>query len=116
MIRMTQATLAAALLLLPAVIALAGPVYQPPGSNLTFGDVTHGQRVQSASGNPAAAAADLARTSGKPIRGTILSGAAGLEYGNVQDLFDFYDKVTAAFKSSDPSSGGGPGVHIRFSF
>ena len=34
--------------------ANAGPVYQPPGANLTYGDVTHGQRVISAAGNPAA--------------------------------------------------------------
>ena len=27
----------------------AGPVYQPPGANLTLGDVTHGRRVLSAS-------------------------------------------------------------------
>ena len=87
--------------------ALAGPVYQPPGTNLTYGDVTHGQRVQSASSNPAAAAADLARGTGKSTRGTVLSGAAGLEYGNVQDLFDFYDKVTRAYEPSDPGSGGG---------
>ena len=39
----------------------AGPVYQPPGANLTLGDVTHGMRVQSASSNPAAAAADASR-------------------------------------------------------
>lgn len=49
------------LILLPATFVLAGPVYQPPGTKLTYGDVTHGQRVQSASSNPAAAAADLAR-------------------------------------------------------
>ena len=38
--------------LLAALLAgstLAGPVYQPPGANLTLGDVTHGMRVQSAS-------------------------------------------------------------------
>jgi len=87
--------------------ALAGPVYQPPGANLTYGDVTHGQRVQSASSNPAAAAADLARGTGKSTRGTVLSGAAGLEYGNIEDLFDFYDKVTGAYEPSDPGSGGG---------
>jgi hypothetical protein len=87
----------------------AGPVYQPPGANLTYGDVTHGQRVQSASSNPAAAAADLARGEGRGTRGTVISGAAGLEYGNVQDLFDFYDKVTGAYEPSDPGSGGGPG-------
>ncbi len=92
---------------LAATAALAGPVYQPPGANLTYGDVTHGQRVQSASGNPAAAAADLARGTGKSTRGTVLSFAAGLEYGNVQDLFDFYDKLTEAYEPSDPGSGGG---------
>jgi hypothetical protein len=89
--------------------ALAGPVYQPAGANLTYGDVTHGQRVQSASGNPAAAAADLARSSKKRTRGTVLSLAAGLEYGNVQNLFDFYNKVTLAYQPSDPGTGGGPG-------
>jgi hypothetical protein len=98
--------MAAGLLWLPAATVLAGPVYQPPGANLTYGDVTHGQRVQSASSNPAAAAADLARAPGKSTRGTILSGAAGLEYGNVQNLFDIYNKVTKAFEPSDPGSGG----------
>jgi hypothetical protein len=87
----------------------AGPVYQPPGANLTYGDVTHGQRVQSASSNPAAAAADVARGEGRGARGTVISGAAGLEYGNVQELFDFYDSVTRAYEPSDPGTGGGPG-------
>ena len=89
--------------------ALAAPVYQPPGANLTYGDVTHGQRVQSASGNPAAAAAGRAREGEKRTRGTILSVAAGLEYGNVQNLFDFYDELTGAYEPSDPGTGGGPG-------
>ena len=89
--------------------ALAGPVYQPPGSNLVLGDVTHGNRIQSASSNPAAAAADLARSEGKQVRGTVLSAAAGLEYGNVENLFEYYNKVTGAYKPSDPGTGGGPG-------
>jgi hypothetical protein len=93
--------------LLAATAALAGPVYQPPGANLTFGDVTHGQRIQSASGNPAAAAADLARGDETLTRGVVLSAAAGLEYGNVQNLFDFYDEVTGAYKPDDPGDGGG---------
>ena len=59
--------------------AVAGPVYQPPGANLTFGDVTHGLRVQSASSNPAAAAADRARDEGQSTRGTVISVAAGIE-------------------------------------
>ncbi|MGI9223491.1 MAG: conjugal transfer protein TraF [Woeseiaceae bacterium] len=95
--------------MLSVVSVSAGPVYQPPGANLTYGDVTHGQRVQSASSNPAAAAADLVRGEGRGTRGTVISGAAGLEYGNVQDLFDFYDAVTRAYEPSDPGEGGGPG-------
>jgi hypothetical protein len=95
--------------LLFAVSVSAGPVYQPDGVNLTYGDVTHGQRVQSASSNPAAAAVDVARGDGQGTRGTVITGAAGLEYGNVQNLFDFYDELTRAFKPSDPGTGGGPG-------
>jgi len=89
--------------------AIAGPVYQPPGSNLTLGDVSHGGRIQSASSNPAAAAADHARHSDERIRGTVVSVSAGLEYGNIQNLFDFYDKVTGTYKPSDPGVGTGPG-------
>lgn len=86
--------------------AVADPVYQPSGSNLIFGDVAHGGRVQSASGNPAAAAADYARSEGKRFRGTVVSAAAGLEYGNIQNLFDFYDQVTGAYKPTEPGDGG----------
>jgi len=87
----------------------AGPVYQPPGANLTLGDVTHGKRILSASSNPAAAAADRARAGGKPVRGTVISASAGLEYGNVQNLFDLYNELTQAYAPSDPGTGGGPG-------
>ena len=97
------------MLLVSVTTALAAPVYQPAGVNLTYGDVTHGQQFQSASGNPAAAAADLARGDEERTRGTILSAAAGLEYGNVQNLFDFYDELTNAYVPSDPGTGGGPG-------
>ncbi len=64
--------------LLCTSIVLAGPVYQPQGANLTLGDVTHGKRVQSASSNPAGAAADHNRNAGQPFRGTVVSIAAGL--------------------------------------
>ena len=101
LLKTIQQALAGGFLWLSAAAALAGPVYQPPGANLTYGDVTHGQRVQSASSNPAAAAADLARGSAKTTRGTVLSGAAGLEYGNVQNLFDFYDDLTKAYEPGD---------------
>jgi len=88
--------------------AVAGPVYQPPGVNLVLGDVTHGQRVQSASSNPAAAAADNARGIDKLTNGTILTASAGLEYGNVQDLFDFYDSIQGGYTPSPPPDGGEP--------
>jgi len=106
-IRLLIATAASSVLLVP--VTLAGPVYQPPGSNLTYGDVTHGQRVQSASTNPAAAAADLTRGHEARTRGLVFSASAGLEYGNIQELFDFYDQVTRGYNPSSPGEGGGPG-------
>ena len=58
-------TVSAAILMhLFAADVLAQNLFQPPGANLTYGDVTHGMRIQSASTNPAAAAADLAARDG----------------------------------------------------
>lgn len=94
------------LLLWPAY-APAQSLLQPPGSNLTYGDVTHGLRVQSATGNPAAAAAVLSRGDAAAATGTAISIAAGLEYGNVQDIFDTIDELAEAFRPSEPGSGGG---------
>jgi hypothetical protein len=109
MVRRRVGTLVAGLLaLLVTGTALAGAVSQPPGANLTLGDVTHGMRVQSASSNPAAAAADVYRGGQQSTRGTVISGAAGLEYGNVQELFDFYDQLTQAFEPSEPGTGPPP--------
>lgn len=110
---MSKPCLATSLFAAAAVLmtssAFAGPVYQPSGANLTFGDVTHGQRVQSASTNPAAAAADLARGREARTRGLVFSTSAGLEYGNIQNLFDFYDQITKGYDPSDPGDGSGPG-------
>ncbi|MDJ0911501.1 MAG: conjugal transfer protein TraF [Woeseiaceae bacterium] len=92
---------------LASIPVLAGPVYHPPGANLTYGDVTHGMRVQSASSNPAAAAADRGRRPDGNIQGTAISAAAGLEYGNIQEIWDFYDRISRAFAPSDPGDGGG---------
>jgi hypothetical protein len=89
-------------------IASGTPVYQPPGANLTYGDVTHGQRVSSAMGNPAAAAANLDRFGEKATGGMAASVTAGLEYGNVQEIFDFIDMVAEAFKPSDEDPGEPP--------
>jgi hypothetical protein len=101
--------LSCGLTLLAGASALAGPAYLPPGANLTFGDVTHGARVQSASSNPAAGALEAARADDHRVSGTVLSIAAGLEYGNVDNIFEFIDEVSAAYNPSDPGSGGGPG-------
>ena len=91
-----------------SMTAIAGPVYMPPSANLVYGDVTHGQRILSASGNPAAAAVDVVRGDGKSVSGTVISGSAGLEYGNVQDIFDTIDDLAKAFKPSEPGPGGTP--------
>lgn len=90
-----------------AIPAVASPVYMPPSSNLVYGDVTHGQRVLSASSNPAATAADVVRGGGKSVSGTVISAGAGLEYGNVQELFDAIDRLAGYFKPSEPDGGGG---------
>lgn len=91
-----------------AVIALLGAngawgqaLFQPPGANLTYGDVTHGMRAQSASTNPAAAAADMAREGDTQRSGTIVSAAAGIEFGNIQQLWEFYDEVFRSYRPSD---------------
>lgn len=76
-------------------------LFQPPGPNLTYGDVTHGMRAQSASTNPAAAAADLARQEDDARSGTVVSAAAGVEFGNIQEIWDFYDSVFRAYQPSD---------------
>ena len=89
--------------------ASAQTLFQPPGTNLTYGDVTHGTRAQSASTNPAAAAADIARQGSEAGSGAILSVAAGVEYGNIQEIWDFYDQISQAFSKGDPDDGLPPG-------
>ena len=88
--------------------ALAGSPYQPPGVNQTLGDVSYGHRAHAAFGNPAAAAASVARFGSDSARGASISAGAGLEYGNVQEIFDLYDDLTRAFNPSPPGSGEPP--------
>jgi hypothetical protein len=96
--------------LLLAEYAGAQQLFQPPGTNLTLGDVTHGMWAQSASSNPAATAVDHARAGDQAKSGAVLSGAAGIEYGNIQQIWDFYDQLSRAFSKSDPDDDvGGPG-------
>lgn len=107
--RLTIGAVSALLSMLATTSADAGPLFQPPGSNLTYGDVSHEAVVLPTSGNPAAPAAMQTRRAQQPTRGMTMSGAAGLEYGNVQELFDFIDELSNAFRPSPPGSGGGPG-------
>ena len=100
-------TSAAAVAALISNAAFAEAVYHPPGPNLTYGDVAHGQRLQSVSSNPAAAAADLARGDERRTRGVSVSAVAGVEYGNIDNIFDFIDRVSNGYEPSDPGSGGG---------
>lgn len=89
----------------------AAPLYLPPGSNLTFGEVTHTQRIMSAGNNPAAAAAAVAygrKVSGGEVDGGMAGTlSVGFEYGNVQDLFDTIDELARRFEPTDPTEGGG---------
>ncbi len=91
--------------------APAGPVYQPPGANLTYGDVSHGHRVSSAAGNPAAGAADVARLGDQedpPRFGMVVSGVGGIEYGNLDEFYRRVDEIATAIKPP-PEDGGDPG-------
>ena len=92
-----------------APAALAGPVHQPAGANLTYGNVTHGQRVLSATSNPAAAAANVAGGA-KSATGTVLSIGAGIEYGNLDEIFETIDELSAAFAPSDSGDGDSGGT------
>jgi len=105
--RIIYPSLVAAVAGFGSTTALTAPVYMPPSSNLVYGDVSHGQRVLSASSNPAAAAVDVVRGEGKSTSGTLISLGAGIEYGNVQEVFDVIDKLAQAFKPTTPGPGGG---------
>jgi hypothetical protein len=113
--RLYVVTCSAGVASLVATAALAGPVYQPPGANLTYGDVTHGQRASSATANPAAAAADVARfedDEDTPKHSMVVSAVAGLEFGNLDEFYDRIDEISDAIKPSPPPGeppGGPPG-------
>ncbi|MEL7449301.1 MAG: conjugal transfer protein TraF [Pseudomonadota bacterium] len=87
--------------------ALGGPPFQPPGANLTLGNLSHTLPVQGAMGNPAAASAWPADAARGSNRGTGFTGSAGLEYGNLDNIFEFYDRITGGYTPSDPDDGGG---------
>ena len=86
----------------------AAPVYHPYGSNLTFGQVSNGLSPLSDATNPAAGAATFKHQEGNLYRFGILSSiGAGVEYGQLDDLFDTIDEEAQAFqeglKITDPA-------------
>jgi hypothetical protein len=86
----------------------AAPVYQPPGSSLTYGDVVHNQRLQSGTTNPAAEAADVwrARANGTNAQGGMVGSMVfGIEYGNLDKFYERVDEIAEAIKPSDPDPG-----------
>ena len=87
--------------------AAAGNGFSLSGPASTLGKVSNGQTAISNSGNPAAIGFDRQRMdqSDTVLGGVYLGG--GLEYGNVEELFDLYDELSNAIKDDGGTSGGG---------
>jgi len=79
--------------------ALAAPIYQPPGSNLTYGSSSNNQSIMSSIANPAAAAAVLGREDSQYRFGIITFGA-GYELGNISDLYNQIDATKATMTTA----------------
>jgi len=95
---------AACLPLLPSAHAV--PLYQSPGPNLTYGNVSHSQRIASGSGNPASPAADQSRGGDFAKTSGMLAAGAGVEYGVVNNFFDFINKTSKSIEPSPPGADG----------
>jgi len=67
----------------------------------TAGCVTHSPTVMSTLGNPAAAAANSTRTGDHGDGGVALTVFAGIENGNVEEIFDSIDQLAVAFEPTD---------------
>jgi len=77
--------------------AHAAPVYHPPGSNLTSGDVSNGQSIMSDITNPAASAVQLERDGAHVQFGIISNIGIGIEYGQVDNIFNVIDEKAKAY-------------------
>lgn len=91
----------ATLAVLPVMLcanAMADPVYQPPGPNLTYGSSSNNQSIMSSIANPAAAAAQLGKEDSQ-YRFGILNIGGGYEIGNVNNLFNQINKASQDLKS-----------------
>lgn len=89
-----------------ATSSQAIPLYQSPGPNLTYGNVTHSQRVASSGGNPASPAADQSRGGDFAATGGMIAIGAGLEYGNIDNIFKYIDNTSKPLEPSEPGESG----------
>ena len=80
-------------------LAQAAPLYHPPGSNLTYGAVSNGQSITSDITNPAAGAARLEKDGGQFRLGVPGSIGGGIEFGEVDQLYDRIDAEAEKFQN-----------------
>lgn len=95
----TPRALTAACLLAMAGSAQADPIYHPPGPNLTYGAVSNGQTIMSDITNPAAGAAVLKKEGNQYRFGILSSVGVGVEFGEIDSLYDRIDQEAQAFES-----------------
>lgn len=77
--------------------AMATPVYHPPGPNVTYGSVSNGQTLMSDINNPAAGALAPLKEGSKFRFGVLGSIGVGVEYGEIDNLYDDLDAMAADF-------------------
>lgn len=75
---------------------------QSPNASLNYA-----QKSLSNAGNPAAAALTVERKDPTVMTGAIIEVGAGLEYGNFDELFATYNKLSNAFKPPEDDTGDG---------
>ncbi len=80
-------------------VAHAAPVYHPPGANLTSGDVSNSQSIMSDITNPAASAVQLEHDGAHVQFGIISNIGIGIEYGQVDNIFNVIDEKAKAYSS-----------------
>ena len=73
------------------------------GPQQTYGGVNHGQGLISINNNPASAAYSHSLGNERQTSGSF-SIAAGIEYGDMDDLFDLIDESSASLQPSDGST------------
>lgn len=83
--------------------------FKQTGTNLTYGSVSHGQGYVSNVVNPASAAYDRTFMRDEDIVKGAFSIGAGLEYGNLDELFDKIDELSNSIDESDDGGGGDTG-------